>query len=544
MIRNEAYRWILLTLGLIAILALTALDIFSLFDTRTHMVDTEQTRQIGKLNELTLKVRHELYQPFFALTRLDLNDVALSVTTASSFPEKINRVVQKTSENTLFEGIYFTPEGIDPCDNTAKIFAFDYSENNIIYTSHYPEFLCGSVGLIRTKTHIQLNDFDYRWNSTIEFDTDRSMNIGLINVDDGKVLGYFTYALNKENIINDLISPLLSVYFDTTANKGVTVWLHDWVNDEILATNNPNQPFNIESVADRISFPGFLTNWNFKISFSGNPILIAYNNTLVNSLFVLITAFVLLLTAFLFMFYTAQKDRRLSNQQAEFLANVTHELKTPLAVMQAAGENISDGRVTEKERLKKYGHHIYSESIRLKKMIEKILDVVKADSGLTIINPSPHDLSDIVQKYIDSNRSYIESNGFEILFESNMQDDFINIDHETIQTILNNLTDNAIKYSIDKKVITYSIRSDGDKISLSVKDKGVGISKKDLKNIFKKFYRVEDPLIARTKGHGLGLNIVMQLVELNNGVINVTSELGEGTTFTISFPIFNHSNHA
>jgi signal transduction histidine kinase len=114
----------------------------------------------------------------------------------------------------------------------------------------------------------------------------------------------------------------------------------------------------------------------------------------------------------------------------------------------------------------------------------------------------------------------------------------IMVDPSNFDTILSNLVENAIKYSTEKKYLGLKLTTTSKKVLLKVKDKGVGISKKDQAYIFDKFYRVEDTMTAETKGHGLGLSIVKNLVELNGGTIKVDSKPTKGSVFTVSFPIF------
>jgi signal transduction histidine kinase len=241
--------------------------------------------------------------------------------------------------------------------------------------------------------------------------------------------------------------------------------------------------------------------------------------------------------ALLFMFITAQRERELAQRQAGFLANVTHELKTPLAVMQAAGENLADGRVNNKKRIKSYGKHIYNESIRLRKMIEKLLDVAKADSKRSHAEPVSVHLNDLVDHYLDEHVDYIENHGFTL--ETSISDnmDHVMIDVEHFETILGNLLENAIKYSQEDKYIGVSVQQQQDEVLLKITDHGMGIPKKAQKHIFEKFYRAEDVMTANTKGHGLGLSIVKNLVELNGGTISVKSEEGKGSCFTVRFPV-------
>ncbi|MEO1022354.1 MAG: ATP-binding protein [Bacteroidota bacterium] len=544
MIRNRAFRWLLLAAGLVAILALTSMNILSLYDLRDKMVEDEGDRQTDLLEDITRLVREEMYSPFRGLYKLELEPIEKSIAETGHFPDRVREVMEEASQNPMFDGIYYTPEGTDPCDEGIQIYQYSKELHSLTLVNNYPNTLCDGVGLIRTKARIQVHDFDYRWNLIVEFDTHRSMNLGLINLNESKVIGYLTFKLNQDYIINEMIGARIQDFFPPSEESGVVVWLHDWVKDEVLATNDPTIEYNRELVDYRQRFSGYFSNWNIKIAFLSSPAFTMYNASLTKNLIVLGVAGVFLFGALLFMFYTAQRERALSQRQANFLANVTHELKTPLAVMQAAGENISDGRVTEPNRLKSYGAHIYSESVRLREMIEKLLDVAKTDAGQSLIESAPHYLNDIVGRFIDQNTSYFESKGFEVAYTNSAKDSLIMVDQNSVETVLNNLATNAVKYSDKEKFVGFTIGERRDFVYVSVTDKGIGIPKKDLKNIFKKFYRVGDPLSNHIKGHGLGLSIVRSLVKLNGGSIKVRSEEGMGSTFTIFFPKLISKKHA
>ena len=546
MLQSKLLRWILFTIGLVAVIALTGMNVYSLYDIRDRMIDGEEERQLALLDELVSEVRHQIYAPFNGLGKLELEPIENTIASYGKFPPQVHEKIVSAAESPLFDGIYYTPEGTDPCLGDTKIYAYNYVSESLEFTDTFPSTLCDGVGLVRTKARIELNSFEYRWNNNIEFDAHRTMNIGFINLRENRIIGYLTVSLNKEYIVNDLIGPKLTEYFDPESNPGTILWLYDWANNDILATNNSTVEYDRELVNTRRSFiyGNMFENWKIKIAFLDNPVSSVYNATLFKNLFVLGVAVLFLMSALLFMFITAQRERNLSQRQAGFLANVTHELKTPLAVMQAAGENISDGRVTEPKRLKQYGTHIYNESIRLRKMIEKLLDVAKVDSGQTLIKATPVSLNQLVFKFLNENRSYLENKGFELEFEPSSDKVLIMVDPDHFETILGNLTGNAVKYSNVNKYIRYSVNSEQNHIILSVSDKGIGIPKKHLKNVFKKFYQVENILSAKTKGHGLGLSIVKNLVELNGGTISVTSSLGKRTTFYLKFPIFVRENES
>lgn len=540
MIRNKAFRWILLALGLFAIIALTGMNVYSLYDIRDRIADGEEKRQISVLEEQVRVIRDQIYAPLQGLRTLELEPTEYTIPATGKFPTQMHEKIVSAAESPIFNSIYYTPEDVDPCVDGAQTYAYNYSTHTLYLTDEYSSLVCDGVGLARTKARIELNSFDYRWSTNTEFDAHRTMNIGFINLEENRIIGYLTLTLNKDYIVDDIIAPILVANFNPQTTPETVVWLHDWANDEVLATNNPDINYDIDLVNKRVSFGSInnmFENWNIKVGFLSNQVASMYNETLFKNLSVLGVAVLLLMGALLFMFYTAQKERALSQRQAGFLANVTHELKTPLAVMQAAGENISDGRVTEPERLKRYGDHIYSESIRLRKTIEKLLDVAKSDSGQSLSKVNPENLNQLVQNYVQENRSYIEEKGFKLTLKNSFDSNFAVVDKDNMETIFSNLTENAIKYSGDKKSIKFSVKNNGKFIYITVSDSGIGIPRKHLKNIFKKFFRVESSLDAKTKGHGLGLSIVQNLVVLNGGTIEVKSELGKGTTFTLKFPV-------
>ncbi|MDZ7807782.1 MAG: ATP-binding protein [Gracilimonas sp.] len=541
---NRAFRWALLMTGLFAIIALTTMNVLSLYDLRTRMVEGEEERRVDQLDEINDTIRNQIIDPLRGISSIELEGIENSIQHSGQLPDNINEVLTRSAASPFFTDIYFTPDGTDPCIENSQIYRYDPINNQIVLTDQYPKLVCDGVGIARTKTKIQLNDFNYRWNNNFEFDTHRSLNLGLINLNENSLIGTLTLILNEQYIINEVFPPFLNNYFGDSEETGVVVWVRDWADDKILATNDSTVTFNLDIVDHRMRFSGsgFFDNWSLNLAFLESPVSNAYNATLVKNLFVLGFAMLFLTGSLIFMFVTAQRERQLAQTQANFLANVTHELKTPLAVMQAAGENISDGRVTEPKRLKQYGDHIYNESIRLKGMIEKLLDVARVDAGQSLIKAAPYRMQELIMSYLEENRQYIQKKGFEVKFTSSDEKAFALVDKDNIETILSNLTENAIKYSKDDKYIEYQISSNDKYVFLSITDHGVGIPKKEQKNIFKKFYRVEnsDTTSSKIKGHGLGLSIVKNMVELNDGTINVKSNPGQGTTFVVRFPKLSH----
>jgi signal transduction histidine kinase len=538
--KSNTLRWFFLGLGLLAVVALTVLNIYSLYALQESTVEAAKENRKIQLEEFSQKVRFRFYQPFRGIRNLDMNEIELSWNTYGAFPEHFNSVLNEAINDSLFTDIYYTPDHMKGCFKPDyPLYKFDPESELFSMTNSSPKEVCDGFGL--SKSRMNTVDLEnYNWNNRTMFDSHRTMTLALINPDHDTVLGHVTFLIDQDYLLNGVLKPMLAEDFGNSAEAGMVVWIRNWIMGEILLTNNTDIAYNRDNVDIYQRFPDLLDNWIIQASFIESPFTSATSASLNRNLMVLGIAVFILFGALVFMFINAQKEREFAERQAGFLANVTHELKTPLALMQAAGENISDGRVSEGERLKNYGEHIYSEAIRLRKMIDKLLDVAKSDSNRTMAKQAPYQLNELANNFIESKREYIESKGFSL--SANMDSNLppVMIDHDHFETILGNLLENSIKYSWDRKEISVHVYADKKQVYLSVADKGQGIPKKAQKNIFKKFYRVENSMTAQTKGHGLGLSIVKNMVQLNGGTISVNSEPGKGSEFIVAFhALFN-----
>jgi signal transduction histidine kinase len=363
------------------------------------------------------------------------------------------------------------------------------------------------------------------------------MIVALVNPRGSQVVGYFLFVINQDYLMQEYFPEQLALSFGDSEQSGMTIWLHDWLRNEVIASNEPDIPYDRNAVQYTQRFNNMLDNWALRVSFNESPAVAASSLTLARNMMVLGGAVFLLLSSMVILFVISSRERALAERQAGFLANVTHELKTPLAVMQAAGENLADGRVSEPERLKTYGIHIQTEALRLRRMIEKLLDVARNDAGQHQIKPVPVKLSELADLWIQENIMLLRAQKIDPVVELTSENAMVMIDKDSFATIISNLVENAIKYSGDNKFLAIRVKSDVRRVWLEVEDHGLGIPEKSQKLIFEKFYRVEDTLTARTKGHGLGLSIVKSLVELNGGVISVTSSYRKGSIFSVQFPL-------
>lgn len=254
------------------------------------------------------------------------------------------------------------------------------------------------------------------------------------------------------------------------------------------------------------------------------------------NLMLLATLDVILIIAVVLVFRNLKKEVHLARNKADFVSNVSHEIRTPLALISMFAETLEMDRVPSEEKKKEYYRIISKESQRLTGIVNKILTFSQTEARqkklhIESLNVS-HELKDIMNTY----SFHLRNKGFEYTL-TGPDDIQIRADREALVECVINLIDNAMKYSDDVKNITISSGREGNFGIVTVTDRGVGISKKDQKHIFDKFYRVPAGNLARTRGTGLGLALVKELMESQNGKIMVASEPGKGTAFTLYFQL-------
>lgn len=236
--------------------------------------------------------------------------------------------------------------------------------------------------------------------------------------------------------------------------------------------------------------------------------------------------------------------RRLERMRSEFVANVSHELKTPIASVKGFAETLLAGALDDPETARSFLQIIFDESGRLDRLVVDILELSKIESKRIPLNFSPVHLSTFTSKTLEMMNS--EARKKNITLRMNVPDDlYLEADEDRLRQIVLNLLSNGINYtpeggnvSIEAKAVN-DHPDDMERIRITVSDTGIGIPKKDLPRVFERFYRVDKARSRRSGGTGLGLSIVKHLVELHKGTIDVESSQGLGTTFTIEIPVIH-----
>lgn len=246
---------------------------------------------------------------------------------------------------------------------------------------------------------------------------------------------------------------------------------------------------------------------------------------------------VVILASFWFALSIIFRQRRLSEEKNDFINNMTHEIKTPIATIALATEALCDETIEENRDIQKtYVNIIKEENKRLEMLVVQILEQAKRENVNQPIKKEDVDIHDVIEECVRNMEFIVEQKGGQIKLQLNSKKPLILGDRVHLSNILSNLIDNASKYSPETPEILISTTDSMAGIEIRVKDNGVGISKKDHKKIFEKFYRVPTGNVHNVKGYGVGLSYVKHAVLMHGGSIRVESEPKKGSTFIIFLP--------
>ena len=251
-----------------------------------------------------------------------------------------------------------------------------------------------------------------------------------------------------------------------------------------------------------------------------------------------------LLVTFLFTLVVVFRQKRYSEIKNDFINNMTHELKTPIASISLAAQMMNDDSVPKTEQVIRHlGRVVSDESKRLRSLVEKVLQMSMFDKRSVVFKKKELDLNEMLEQIAQTFTLRVEHTGGKIYTEIEAVDSAIFVDEVHFQNAITNLMDNAVKYRKPDEPVDIYIRTwnEGSKLNFSIRDTGQGIKRENLKKIFEKFYRVHTGNKHDVKGFGLGLAYVKKVIDLHQGDIRAESEVGKGTKFTISLPVLEMS---
>lgn len=259
------------------------------------------------------------------------------------------------------------------------------------------------------------------------------------------------------------------------------------------------------------------------------------NSKLLISSFIFI---LLIVASFVASWYIIFRQKKLSELKNDFINNMTHELKTPVATISLAAEMLKNEKVQDKkEKLNNYINIINIENKRLGNHIERVLQTAQLDKEAIKLNLEEIDLHSLLNDLEAKFKLRIEDADAEIIWSLKAERSIIKGDRVHLLNVLSNLMDNALKYRRTEKLIIEikTVNKFNAKLQLEIKDNGIGMTKADSKRIFEKFYRVPTGNIHNVKGFGLGLSYVKTMIDEHKGTVNIDSVLGKYTKFIIEF---------
>jgi signal transduction histidine kinase len=247
--------------------------------------------------------------------------------------------------------------------------------------------------------------------------------------------------------------------------------------------------------------------------------------------------------AMVLLFSVARRAERLARLQMEFVAGVSHELCTPLAVINSAAENIVDGVVEGSRQVREYGSMIREQGRRLERLVDEVLLFAAGRFGRSGYDLRPTEVVPVLEQSLTVAETMLRDAGFTLQKEIRPELPFVIADPEAMGKCVDNLISNAMKYSAENRCV--SIRagcgpnSAYPEVQISVEDKGIGISPVDLPHVFEPFYRAQGVRDGQIRGVGLGLYLVKRMMEAMGGSVSVSSKLSKGSVFTLHFPVFD-----
>lgn len=234
------------------------------------------------------------------------------------------------------------------------------------------------------------------------------------------------------------------------------------------------------------------------------------------------------------LFTDVSQVKEIEKMQKQFFSDISHELKTPMSAIIGSVEILKKEGIKNKETFDEFMGILLKESYRMQNIIEDILELSRLEQPRAALSPKLVDVNSLIKDTVELFEPLAKDKQLSLIYQTKISHELM-LDDTTIKTILNNLVSNAIKYS-NSGVISIKAYNDDKSLTIKVQDEGIGISKNDIPLIFDRFFQV-DRSRSKKLGTGLGLSIVKKMVELNNGTIEVESNPGIGSIFSITLPI-------
>jgi len=246
----------------------------------------------------------------------------------------------------------------------------------------------------------------------------------------------------------------------------------------------------------------------------------------------------MIITAFYITVNALLRQKKLSEIKNDFINNMTHEFKTPLATISLAVDALRNDKVVQdRDKMNYFSGIIKEENKRMNKHVETILQAAVMDRQELQLNKQPLHVHNLIREIMDNYKLQLEEKGARGELSLDARFDYVEADPVHFRNLISNLIDNAVKYSKDNLLIKIATYNTNKFIGIRIEDNGIGMSKETVRRIFEKFYRAHTGNLHNVKGFGLGLSYVKTVVDAHQGKIKVDSVLGKGSAFTLEIPL-------
>lgn len=251
----------------------------------------------------------------------------------------------------------------------------------------------------------------------------------------------------------------------------------------------------------------------------------------------------IILCCFGYTVHVIFRQKKLSEMKTDFINNMTHEFKTPIATISLAADSITSPMLAGKpDKVQRFANIIRQENKRMNSQVEKVLQMAQIDKRDFSLKVTEVNLHEVIARAVENISLQVEKKDGIVNTDLQATNPMIEADLTHVSNMINNLLDNANKYSPQKPEITVLTRNVANGVEVIIKDHGIGMTKEVRKHIFDKFYRVHTGDLHDVKGFGLGLSYVKAMITAHKGQIDVKSEVGKGSSFILTFPFYVNNN--
>jgi signal transduction histidine kinase len=322
-------------------------------------------------------------------------------------------------------------------------------------------------------------------------------------------------------------------YYKAFAGSESTYRILDATGNLVVGTAQPKE-MAFATAALPEGFPG----WKAELFFKGSDVFEkAAKRQIAVYTWTGFLVIVLIVAAGGFAMRAVGRQIRLNEMKNDFIATVSHELKTPLASMRVLVDTLLEGNVRDEQQAKEYLRLTARENERLSRMIDNFLTFSRMERNKKAFNLAEANPRAIANDAVESVKTKFTAQNCHLTVDVAAELPDIQADHDAMVTVLVNLLDNACKYTTENKQTALKVYGNGGVVCFAVSDNGIGLARKHLKKVFDSFYQVDSSLARKVEGCGLGLSIVKFIVDAHRGTIDIDSKLGQGSTFTVKLPV-------